>query len=277
MSKKVDIDKIVQEFIDKLIRGEKVNPEELLAKYPEYQDQLKSLLGTELVLLDFAQKLKTQSIQELTAADDKLWQKIVERLLAKRVNKLIRITKQLTSKTQLPLRYPYEYILLLLYVKGYRAQVAEGIRGITRIVKSLFLLSKLTDLAKLVKNYYQFVPYKLGPFEPKIYEDLKVLQLAGLINATKYRYKRPTLKSPSALNASYLDEGTIYTLTETGLKYAQALARWCQKKDPEILVGFRKIKASFSSVSLKKLLKYIYEHYPEYTTESEVLKELLNS
>ncbi|MCX7756736.1 MAG: hypothetical protein RMJ65_01730 [candidate division WOR-3 bacterium] len=277
MKKKIDLDKIIDDFITRLINGEKITVDEVLAQYPQYAKKLKPLLEIELSLLALGRQLKELSNKEFPAYDQEIWDKLEKTILDKELKKLKKISQTLKVKSQLPLRYPYEFILLLLYVKGYRSQVAEGIRGITRIIKTLFLVAKLTTLPKLLKNYYKFVPYKLGPFDPKIYQDLKLLQSAGFITTQKYKYSKSPLKLKSEINSNYLDEGTIYKLTSDGVKYAQALAQWCEKKDPEILLNLRRIKANFTRAPLKKLLKYIYEHYPEYTTESEVLKQILNS
>jgi hypothetical protein len=59
------------------------------------------------------------------------------------------------------------------------------------------------------------------------------------------------------------------------MKYAKALANWCDKKDRTILEQMRRIKTKYGSAPLKQLLKYIYEKYPEYTKESEVIQEIL--
>jgi hypothetical protein len=141
----------------------------------------------------------------------------------------------------------------------------------------------MTEYDKLVKVYYDFVPYKIGPFDPAIYQDLKVLEMAGIIKRSTYKYKRPEGDSKiQRFEDSKIDEGfqfndesTIYTLTDEGMKYAKALAKWCDKKDRKILEDIRRIKTTYGSAPLKKLLKYIYENYPEYTKESEVIEKVL--
>jgi len=58
------------------------------------------------------------------------------------------------------------------------------------------------------------------------------------------------------------------------MKYAKALINWADKKDPEIAIKLRVYKTYYAQAPLKKLLEYIYKKYPEYATESEVIKKI---
>ncbi|MCX7786001.1 MAG: hypothetical protein N2201_07285 [candidate division WOR-3 bacterium] len=272
-----NLDQIVEDFTDKLIKGEKITIDQVLKKYPEIAPKLKPLLKSAQILLQTSEEFKQKITEELKTFDEALWQKLEQTILQKSLKTVQKQLNQLKRFSTKPLSQRFEYLILLLYVKGYRSRLAEGIRGITRLIKVLFLLQKETDIAKLIKRYYEFVPYKIGPFEPAIYQDLKVLEMAGLIKRQTYKYPKP----PSSLIdegfgiPAELNEATLFSLTEKGIEYAKALAHWCEQKDPNILLALRRIKSKYASAPLKKLLKYIYTNYPEYTQESEVLAEIL--
>jgi DNA-binding HxlR family transcriptional regulator len=278
-SKKTKIIKIIDDFIENLIKGSKITIDEVLKKYPNEAKELKPLLESSVILLRTTEEFKKNADKELKEFDAQLWQKLEAELLAKNLKEVIRRKEDIKNKSQVALKKRFEWLLLLLYVKGYRCRIGEGIRGITRLIKALFLILKETDLSKLIKDYYEFVPYKLGPFDPAIYQDLKVLESAGLVKRTTYKHKRP-IRDEQKINEGFgdsleTDESTLYTLTEEGMRYAKALAAWCDKKDPEMLLTLRRIKTKYGSAPLKRLLKYIYEKYPEYTKESEIIEEIL--
>lgn len=282
-SKKNDIDQIIEDFTDKRIKGEKVTVDDVLKKYPKIADKLKPLLESIQVLLQAGEEFNQQIADELKEYDEALWQELEKNILAKSVQAVEKQYAQITNKESVPINKRFEYILLMLYVKGYNCRIGEGIKGITRFIKTLFLLEKKTEYAKFVKEYYDFVPYKIGPFDPAIYQDLKVLEVAGIIKKQTYKFRRPQGDSEiQRLEDSKIDEGfkfndesTIFTLTDKGMKYARALAKWCDKKDRTILEDFRRIKTKYGGAPLKYLLKYIYENYPEYTKESEIIKDIL--
>ncbi len=270
---------IVDDFIDKLILGEKITIDEVLKKYPKFADKLKPALQTAQLLLQSGDEFNREIKEELKRFDSALWNQLEQKILKKNLKAVQKQLRLLKPKSPKSLSQRFEYLLLLLYVKGYRSRIGESIRGITRLIKALFLLEKETDLAKLIKTYYEFVPYKIGPFDPAIYQDLKVLEMAGLITRRTYQYPKPRSFEP-IIDEGFgispeIDQATLFSLTDLGMEYAKALARWCDKKDPNILLELRRIKAKYTSAPLKHLLKYIYQKYPEYTKESEVLEKIL--
>lgn len=139
-------------------------------------------------------------------------------------------------------------------------------------MKVLFLTAKETDLGKLTTPFYEFVPHKTEPFEPAIYQDLQVLEMAGVvIKQTKYHMGNTKLTGGFKLN----NIATLYTLTNEGMEYAKALVSWLDKKDPEITLKLRTYKTYYAQVPLKKLLDYIYRKYPEYTRELVLIKKII--
>jgi len=66
-----------------------------------------------------------------------------------------------------------DLILLLLGV-SVKPDLGEGINGITRLQKFLYLLEREENL-KPDADGFEFIPYKAGPYSEKLYDDL-VLQ-----------------------------------------------------------------------------------------------------
>jgi hypothetical protein len=269
--KKIKIDDIANDFGDRLLKGESISIEDILKQYPNIQEKLKPHLEAELALFLYGQEVRKQMAEH----KEQLWQKLEKKILEKQKKQIQERVRLVESKETLPIKLRAEFIPILLYVKGKTHRIGEGIHGITRFIKLLFLLDKETDLGKLVSPFYEFVPYKIGPFEPAIYQDLKVLELAGIVKKETYSYSIPT-------DEKQIDEGfnqngvsTLYTLTDEGMIYAKALIDWLDKKDPEIAIKLRTYKTYYAQVPLKKLLDYIYQKYPEYTTESEIIKKII--
>jgi len=267
------IDDIVNDFGDRLIKGEQITIDDIIKQYPKLTEKLKPLLEAELALIQYGREYKKRFEKEMADHKEKLWAELEKMILEKQKKQIEAQVKN--AKQSLPIKLRAEFIPMILYVKGRTSRIGEGIRGITRFIKLLFLLDKETDLGKMVNVFYEFVPYKIGPFEPAIYQDLQVLEMAGIVKKQTYSYKLPA-------NEQQIDEGfnhnnvaTLYTLTDKGMNYAKALINWADKKDPEIALTLRRYKTYYAQAPLKKLLEYIYQKYPEYTTESEIIKTII--
>jgi len=118
-SKKTDISKIVDDFTDKLIKGEKITVDEILNKYPKHAKELKPLLESSQLLLKAGDEFNAQIDKELAEFDEALWQKLEKGILARSVKAVEKQSAQIKRKQALTLKKRFEYILLMLYVKGY--------------------------------------------------------------------------------------------------------------------------------------------------------------
>ena len=74
-----------------------------------------------------------------------------------------------------------DLILLVLGV-DIKGDLREGINGITRLQKFLYLLEQEEKL-KPDANGFEFVAYKAGPYSAKLYDDLEFLENLGLITS----------------------------------------------------------------------------------------------
>lgn len=267
-----EIEKIVEEFTNLLASGKAPPMAEFLKRYPKLEAKLRTQLETVLHLTETAKAMPEMAETLKQKLHNQFWSKV----MAKEKKRLLTIKKRLIKESAiafLPIKQGVDFLLLLLHGQG---KEPNAISGITRIMKLLFLFEKEAECDKYCSDYYQFIPYKLGPFAPKVYEDLKLLIELGFVEKKDLDKDGIPL---IYLEDAKIDEGfrfnevtTVYTLTELGNKYAQALAKGLA---PKLLAKIRQIKMQFSLLSLKELLSYVYHHYPEYTTHSEILKELL--
>jgi len=181
-----------------------------------------------------------------------------------------------------------DLLLLLLGVSGQRTQ-SEGIGGITRLQKLLFLLEKEEHVTPSGEGF-TFEPYKAGPYSSKLYDDLEFLENLGLIGkqvaaegteeeATEIDFTFEDLieperekDDPSGPAPDAYEEHRFY-LTPTGRqKIKQLLAAHTYRP---LVDSISRIKSRYGQYSLKDLLYHVYTRYPEMTTESEIKEQLL--
>jgi len=114
---------------------------------------------------------------------------------------------------------------------------ARGRSSRLMIEKNLFLLKKEEAIGEDMK-FYNFFPYKFGPFSNMSYFDLNGLRFKGYINDNE--------KSPSITDKA---KSVIASLT------------------PGVRQRIAKTAERFKSD--KEIKKYVYDNYPEYTVKSE--------
>ena len=181
-----------------------------------------------------------------------------------------------------------DLIMLLLYAKGHTGKVREPIRGRTRLVKMIFLFKK--ELAKQFRkglkisdsDLPKFGAHHFGPFSPVIYQDLEFLVDNGFARA------RPTGERPSADEAAEYqywqmssageeDDAPLvedeYSLTDLGASFVEDGEAGPLSKEQQDTLD--KFKARCTGASLHQLLKYVYTKYPETTTKSKIVNDIL--
>lgn len=180
-------------------------------------------------------------------------------------------------------------LLLLLVGLDPHAKVHGAVSGITRLQKFLFLLEQEGHI-RPTGNGFDFEPYKAGPYSAKLYDDLELLENLGLVRseATAESSVGETVditrlsfdelvggfdELSGASKAADSFEERKFTLTEEGRRKVEALLA-DSDYDP-VVKGIRKIKSQFSNHSLRDLLRYVYNKYPEMTTESEIIEKIL--
>lgn len=178
-------------------------------------------------------------------------------------------------------------ILLLMLGTGKDSDIANGINGITRLQKLLFLLENEDDIKK-IDDGYGFKAYKAGPYSPTIYDDLEFLENLGLINAETSGVA--TEEEEADMDFTFeelMDDGELsemrtpdlydekrFRITEDGADRVKTILE--KTEYASVVDGIRKIKSKFGHYSLDDLLYYVYTKYPEMTTESEIKDHVLS-
>jgi hypothetical protein len=281
-----DYEQVLEEYTKLLEQGTAPPIDEFLKQHPEQDAELRPRLEAVRLLIETKKELPPMPEALKEKLHTLFWQKMKEREKAR----LLEVQKELDMTDMLPVKRGIEYLVLLLHTQqsdeSFRKYTGTSpvkkqiyltaVRGITRIMKLLFLLGKEGKLEKTNPAYYQFVPYKIGPFAVQVYEDMKLLMELGFVERQHFdREGLPVIYTDD----TKIDEGfrfndvtTIYYLTDIGNKYAEKLAKSLKTKESDKI---SKIKAKYAPLSLKALLSYIYQRYPEYTVKSEVLEQIL--
>ena len=192
---------------------------------------------------------------------------------------------------------PRDLLLLLIGIDD--AAVREGLGGITRIQKLLYLLESEEHIQP-TGDGFKFEPYKAGPYSPRIYDDLELLENLDYIRRSPTKGESAVsaeasdpekaevdltfeqLMGPEDVLASGTDdisptadsyEESRFFLTEKGKKRMEELLANSDYKP--FVEGIRKVKSRFSKYSLNDLLYYVYTRHPKMTTESEIKEKVL--
>ncbi len=123
----------------------------------------------------------------------------------------------------------------------------EYVRGKTRLQKLLFLLTSKFNL----KNNLNFQPNRYGPFSSNLNEEIKNLMDQGLIKETNDRESK--------------ELGYLYTIND---QKQEEINKKIAKMDSSVINKLHEIVEEFGKMPLNKLLKYVYQRYPEFTTKS---------
>jgi len=193
--------------------------------------------------------------------------------------------------------------LLLLLIGLNDSGATGGMGGITRIQKLVYLL-EAEEQIRPEGDEFKFVAYKAGPYSPRIYDDLELLENLGFIRrsgvdardeseiAAVTEASEPEkaevdltfeqLMGPDDVMATADDEisptadsykESRFYLTETG---KQRMEKLLANHDYQPFVrGIRKVKSRFAKYALNDLLYYVYTRYPSMTTESEIKEKVL--
>jgi hypothetical protein len=167
-------------------------------------------------------------------------------------------------------------VVLLLGAPGGTTLARGRIEGITRLEKLVFLLQAETELGKLMSEDPEFKPYNFGPFSAKVYEAIDMLVLAGLATDSSSFAASPddSWESEEVIGMEAPDPYATrnLTLTETGLRYYQALLDELPDGTEDALARF---KERFATIPLRQLVRYVYQHHPTMTERSIIRDDIL--
>lgn len=169
-----------------------------------------------------------------------------------------------------------DLLLVLLFAPSHKRKGCEPIEGITRLQKLIFLLSQGKGPDSLVKiaMEYDYKADKMGPYADSLREDLDVLISFGLVGTERLRY----MISDDVDDPYYEQEekrkrveSQKYFLTENGKEAGAELWGNLSSKDRDALKEF---KAFFCSLTLRQLLIFVYDQFPEFAVKSVIKKQL---
>lgn len=176
-----------------------------------------------------------------------------------------------------------DLLLLLLYSGGISGRNNEPIRGITRLMKLVYLI----EMEGTINDLFKFEPYKMGPFSSEVYPEIEFLKnfpspensflkvrpeenCDNTFNPEQIKITEDiALNEDAPLNCSEVNEE--FSLTDLGVKVSKRLWEDLNEKEKETLIN---IKSNYGSLSLRDLLRYVYKTYPEMTTKSEIKDQL---
>ena len=180
-------------------------------------------------------------------------------------------------------------LLLLLIGVDPATQRYNGVSGITRLQKFLFLLDREENIRPDTSGF-AFQPYKAGPYSPTLYDDLELLENMGLIRSEGGT--ESTITESTDINRLSFDdlmggfdelsvgpmkadsfEERRFALTTKGRRRVQQLLDSSQHESAA--EGIRRLKSKYSGHSLRDLLYHVYRKFPDMTTESEILDSVL--
>jgi uncharacterized protein YwgA len=178
---------------------------------------------------------------------------------------------------------------LLLLLLGLDDPEREGLGGITRLQKYVFLLEKEAHV-KPTRGGFEFTPYKAGPYSSRLYDDLEFLENLGFIESevtaesteeesAEVDYTFEDLIEPEQQSeqhtkpeADAYEERRFFVTDKGKVRVKQLL----EEKDYAPIVGrICGLRKKFGKYSLNDLLYYVYKRYPEMTTESEIREKVL--
>lgn len=168
-----------------------------------------------------------------------------------------------------------DLLLLALYAPGREGWPGEGVQGMTRLQKLLFLMQKeagLENLPPTGTEGYRFRPFDYGPFTPEIYEDIDVFEQLGIVKVEP----APHMEDPDArVRAREALEGkpipAAYHLTDPGRQLAERLRR---DVPHDVWIKVVALKREATGTPLKAFLRRVYQDHPQYAVRSKILRYL---
>jgi hypothetical protein len=275
MNKKPRVTKtarLVAAYSELLNSGSETTPEEYARQHPNRDPEYTGLLSLTHQL--HAIKLVPKPLPPETRK--RILYHVLSPILRKQAGQWQQRAQEFDNQPVHALTQRPEIVILLLYLAGRTGSLVEGIRGMIRMMKLVFLAQRTTPVAQGLTLGYEFVPFKFGPHSAEVYNDLQVLIWADLVKRTEYDEDGMPVIQRNDYGRMPEDEfagkNALYELTPNGKVYAELLARDLERTRPELLKQLAALKYTLTRMSWQQIIAFVYERYPEYTTESELLK-----
>ncbi|MDE2769234.1 MAG: hypothetical protein OXI70_14205 [Chloroflexota bacterium] len=174
-------------------------------------------------------------------------------------------------------------MILLLIDLAEKQDQSGWFRGVTRLEKIIFLLHEEYDAGKwLTTDKPKFIPYKLGPYSRDVYEALDFLSSYNLIDdqftGGASNIDRSIIDSMEELMTTYSStipyEERRFKLAPDGKRAVNSLKTM---SNSSALQSIDECFAKYGGMPLGRLLRYVYQKYPNYTGQSIIKGEVLGS
>ena len=183
-----------------------------------------------------------------------------------------------SNETPIPVENGTDLLIALLYAPGKTSSEGEPITGATRLQKLFFLLREGEGPKRLVEQARAmgFQPYKMGPFSTELRDTVTELEAADILKTERLLYVIPDdrdISNDDPDDAGPAEVSSIrYGLTDSfGLRVGKALWASLAEDQQRDLSAFKRF---FNGLSLRQLLIFTYEKYPQYTTHSTIRDQL---
>lgn len=168
-----------------------------------------------------------------------------------------------------------DLLLLVLAASG-----REPVVGVTRLQKYLFLLQEEYRWHEEfgLQDPYRFAAYDFGPFDSQLYDDLQLLENAGLISreaagaessaenqeARRWAYDWATIDREVM---PWEEDNQIYRfeLTPKGEEFVERY-----RLDPAKVKQLEEIKDAWNRKPLQALLRWLYKKYPTWASNTKL-------
>lgn len=188
-----------------------------------------------------------------------------------------------------------DILLLLLYLPGKTSSHDEGILGMTRLTKAMFLFEKeiKKDFKADIEAFPEFMAWRFGPWSEQLTDDIEFFKGIGFVASAptdqngglsvaeeeeSERWEEELLDIPKSDTDDFHQPEKIF-LTNTGKRFVEAnLLTRLSKDQLKILSDF---KQKIASLSLFAVLSYVYRKYnkagEDWTSKSEIKGEILGT
>ena len=166
-----------------------------------------------------------------------------------------------------------DLLIVVRYAPGRNGKPNEPVDGITRIQKLMFLLQQGVGPKTLVDEAlaYGYKPYKMGPYAPDLQRDISDLQSAGIIQTERLDYLLPDDGDVPTSEERRVQSSRFRLSSDFGMQVGADLWHSLSSKDRDSITQFKQF---FNSLTLRQLLIFTYERFPDFTTESTIKNQL---
>lgn len=173
-----------------------------------------------------------------------------------------------------------DMIILLLGAPSKIPTLQDRLEGITRLEKLIFLLERETDYSDLIDKETEFHAYNFGPFSAQVYKAVDYLSAYELLDDS-------ARLAPNDEDAweriRVIDDipsdpyvARLFTLTEDGKRYYDALVEELKEHGHDI-DKMTQFKQKFAALPLRQLIRYVYNKYPDTTSQSLIRDEVMRN